>query len=55
MGSIDLSSFKERYRIQRVKEKMIEHQVEDRVRSKEVILQAKYEKKQAKMMGIILK
>jgi hypothetical protein len=54
-ASLDISSFKDRYRMTRIKERMVENQVEDRVREQEHKLQAKYERKQQKLMQIILK
>ena len=54
-GSLDISSFKERYRMTRIKERMVENQVEDRVREQEHKVQAKYERKQQKLMQIIVR
>lgn len=54
-GSLDISSFKERYRMTRIKERMVENQVEDLVREQEHKVQAKYERKQQKLMQIILR
>ena len=54
-GSLDISSFKDRYRMTRIKERMVENQVEDRVREQEHKVQAKYERKQQKLMQIIMR
>jgi hypothetical protein len=52
---LDISSFKSRYNISRVKENMLQNQLEDRVRENEGKVTAKFEKRHSKLMQIIIK